>query len=45
MVGWDDFAPVEENGSHLLTIQFLCTLREVDDGVSFQLFGVERYFN
>ena len=34
-VGWDDFVPVEENGSRLLTIQFLCTLREVDDGVSF----------
>ena len=34
-VGWDGFVPVEENGSHLLTIQFLCTLREVDDGVSF----------
>ena len=37
--------PIQENGSHLLTIQFLCTLREVDDGVSFRLFGVERYFN
>ena len=44
-VGWDGFVPVEENGSRLLTIQFLCTLREVDDGVSFRLFGVERYFN
>ena len=43
-VGWDDFVPVEENGSRLLTIQFLCTLRKVDDGVSFRLFGVERYF-
>ena len=44
-VGWDGFVPVEENGSRLLTIQFLCTLREVDNGVSFRLFGVERYFN
>ena len=34
-VGWDGFVPVEDNGSRLLTIQFLCTLREVDDGVSF----------
>ena len=34
-VGWVDFVPIEENGSRLLTIQFLCTLREVDDGVSF----------
>ena len=25
--GWDDFVPVEEYGSQLLTIQFLCTLR------------------
>ena len=44
-VGWDDFVPVEENGSRLLTIQFLCTLQEVDDSVCFQLFGIERYFN
>ena len=44
-VGWDDFVPIEENGSHLLTIQFLCTLWEVDDSVSFWLSGVERYFN
>ena len=36
-VGWDDFVPVEENGSRLLTIQFLCTLWEVDDSVSFRL--------
>jgi len=32
-VGWDGFVPVEENGYRLLTIQFLCTLREVDHGV------------
>ena len=44
-IGWDNFIPVEEYGSRLLTIQFLCTLREVDDGVSFRLFGVEHYFN
>ena len=42
-VGWDDFVPVEDNGSRLLTIQFLCTLQEVDNAVSFRLFGVERY--
>ena len=45
VVGCDDSVPVEENGFCLLTIQFLCTLREVDDGVSFRLFGVEHYFN
>ena len=43
-VGWDGFAPVEENGSRLLTIQFLCTLRELDNGVCFHLFGNEYYF-
>jgi hypothetical protein len=32
-VGWDGFVSVEENGSRLLTIQFLCTLWEVDDGI------------
>jgi hypothetical protein len=34
-IGWDSFLPVEENGSRLLTFKFLCTLQEVDDGVSF----------
>ena len=37
-VGWDDFVPIEENGSHLLTMQFLCTLREVEDDVFFLAF-------
>jgi len=31
-VGWEGFASVEENGSRLLTIQFLCTLREESKG-------------
>jgi hypothetical protein len=35
VIGWDGLVPVEENGSYLLSIQFLCTLREVDDGISF----------
>jgi len=34
-IGWSNFAPVEEYGSQLLTIQFLCTLREVENGVYF----------
>ena len=34
-IGWDNFVPVEEYGSRLLTIQFLCTLREVENGVYF----------
>ena len=40
-IGWSNFVPIEEYGSRLLTIQFLCTLREVEDGVYFQLFGKE----
>ena len=35
-VGWDAFAPIEENGSRLLTIQFLCMLREEAKGVHFR---------
>ena len=33
VVGWDGFVLVEENGSRLFTIQFLCTLREEAKGV------------
>ena len=40
-IGWDNFIPVEKYGSRLLTIQFLCTLREVENGVYFRLFGKE----
>jgi hypothetical protein len=28
-VGWDNVAPIEEQGSRLLTILFLCSLQEV----------------
>ena len=34
-IGWDNFVPIEEYGSRLLTIQFLCTLREVENRVYF----------
>ena len=34
-IGRDNFVPIEEYGSWLLTIQFLCTLREVENGVYF----------
>uniref|UniRef100_K3Z089 Uncharacterized protein n=1 Tax=Setaria italica TaxID=4555 RepID=K3Z089_SETIT len=34
-IGWDEFSSVEELGSRPLTIQFLCALREVTNGVSF----------
>ena len=40
-IGWDNFVPIEEYGSRLLTIEFLCTLREVENGVYFRLFGKE----
>ena len=44
-VGWDDFLPIEEKGSRLLTIQFLCTVREEANGVHFQIFRNEYYYN
>ena len=34
-IRWDNFIPVEEYGSRLLTIQFLCTLLEVENRVYF----------
>lgn len=40
-IGWNDFMPISEEGSHLLTIQFLCTLQEADDGISFHFFRRE----
>ena len=40
VIGWDNFVPIEEYGSRLLTIQFLCTLQEVENGVYFRLFGM-----
>ena len=43
-IGWDKFVPVEEYGSRLLTIQFLYTLWEVDDGISLRLFEKEYYY-
>ena len=38
-IGWDNSVPVEEYGSRLLTIQFLCTLREVKTGFTFDFSG------
>ena len=34
---------VWEQGSHLLTIQFLCSLKEVDNGITFRLFEEEHF--
>ena len=35
VVGWENIAPIEEQGSRLLTIQFLCSLQEVEGGITF----------
>jgi hypothetical protein len=40
-MGWHAFATVDEPGSRLLTIQFLCTLKEIEGGVTFCLFRKE----
>ena len=32
-IGWENIAPIEEKGSRLLTIQFLCSLQEVEGGL------------
>ena len=42
-IGWEEVDPVWEQGSCLLTIQFLCSLKEVDNGITFCLFEIE-YF-
>ena len=36
-IGWENVAPVDELGSCLLTIQFLCSLQEVEGGITFHL--------
>jgi hypothetical protein len=36
---------VDESSSCLLTFQFLCTLLEVDDGISFQFFRKEYHLS
>ena len=40
-VGWSAFAEIFEMGSRDLMIQFLCTLVEIKNGVSFRFFGNE----
>jgi len=42
-IGWEDVDPLWEQGSRLLTIQFLCSLKEVDNGITFRLFEVEHF--
>ncbi len=40
-VGWQRFAVVDEPSSRLLTLQFLCTLKEIEDGIYFRFFRKE----
>ena len=42
-VGWENVALVDELGSRLLTIQFLCSLQEVEGGITFCIFEKEYY--
>jgi hypothetical protein len=42
-IGWEEIDPIFEEGSHLLTNQFLCSLKEVDNGITFRLFEVEHF--
>jgi hypothetical protein len=42
-IGWENIDPIDELGSRLLTIQFLCSLRKHDEGISFHLFQ-KQYF-
>ena len=42
-VGWENVAPIDELGSRLLTIQFLCSLQEIEGGIIFHLFEKEYY--
>jgi hypothetical protein len=38
-IGWEDAWIITEEGSKLLTIEFLCTLTLDDDNVEFRLFN------
>jgi hypothetical protein len=34
-IGWENVAPIDEQGSRILTIQFLCSLKKVEGGITF----------
>ena len=42
-IGWENVSPVDELGSRLLIIQFLCSLQEVEGRITFRLFEKEYY--
>jgi hypothetical protein len=41
LLGWTYFYNTSERGSQLLTVEFLCTLKSFNDGVTFRLFRQE----
>jgi hypothetical protein len=41
VVGWEDVWNVVEQGSKLLTLEFLCTLQITDIRAKFRLYGKE----
>jgi hypothetical protein len=41
VVGWENVRNIHEQGSKLLTAEFLCTLQTTDTKVKFRLFGKE----
>jgi hypothetical protein len=43
VIGWENVSPVDEQASHILTIQFICSLKEVEGGITFYLFEKEYY--
>ena len=42
-IGWEKVDPIWKQSSCLLTIQFLCSLKEVDNGITFCLFEEEHF--
>lgn len=44
-VGWENVLPIWENGSRLLTIQFLCSLQIVEHGITFHFYEREYYLS
>ena len=42
-IGWENVWEINEMGSKLLTVEFLCTLQTTDSEVTFKLFG--KYFS
>jgi len=38
MVEWTNFWDITKLGSHLLTLEFLCTLQYYEGGIAFRMF-------